>query len=133
MVYTGATHRDRARIEYKETPLSKIARRKFIQLSAAAAAGCFVADSRKAVAQDLPKLTEDDPMAQAMKYTHDASTVDPASRANPAEDQTCANCALIQGNDGDEWRPVPDLPGQIRGCRRMVLGLGAERLIQSTQ
>ncbi|MDX1508362.1 MAG: hypothetical protein R3358_08785, partial [Woeseiaceae bacterium] len=34
----------------KETPLSKIARRKFIQLSAAAAAGCFVADSREAVA-----------------------------------------------------------------------------------
>ena len=39
-------------------------------------------------------------MANAMKYTHDASTVDPASRANPAADQTCANCALIQGNDG---------------------------------
>ncbi|MDX1508557.1 MAG: high-potential iron-sulfur protein, partial [Woeseiaceae bacterium] len=96
----------------KETPLSKIARRKFIQLSAAAAAGCFVADSREAVAQDLPKLSEDDPMAQAMKYTHDASTVDPASRANPAEVQNCANCALVQGNDGDEWRPCQIFPGK---------------------
>jgi len=51
-------------------------------------------------------------MANAMKYTHDASTVDPASRANPAADQDCANCALIQGNDGDEWRPCQIFPGK---------------------
>ena len=99
-------------ISTEETPLSKIARRKFIQLSAVAAAGCLVHPGREAQAQDLPKLTEDDPMASAMKYTHDASTVDPASRANPAADQTCANCALIQGNDGDEWRPCQIFPGK---------------------
>jgi hypothetical protein len=63
-------------------------------------------------AQDLPHLATDDAMANAMKYTHDASTVDPASRANPAADQDCANCALIQGNDGDEWRPCQIFPGK---------------------
>jgi hypothetical protein len=46
-----------------------------------------------------------------MKYTHDASTVDAASRSNPAANQTCANCALVQGNDGDEWRPCQIFPG----------------------
>ena len=92
--------------------MSKIARRKFIQLSAAAAAGALVTPGRKASAEELPQLAEDDPMAVAMKYTHDASTVDPASRANPAEDQTCANCALIQGADGDEWRPCQIFPGK---------------------
>lgn len=92
--------------------MSKIARRRFIQLSAAAAAGVLVQPARKARAQDLPQLAEDDPMAMAMKYTHDASTVDPASRANPAEEQNCANCALIQGNDGDEWRPCQIFPGK---------------------
>jgi hypothetical protein len=97
---------------FEEIPLSKIARRKFIQLSAAAAAGCFMQDSRKAMAQDLPHLTGDDPMAQAMKYTDDASSVDPGSRANPAEDQTCANCALVQGDDGAEWRPCQIFPGK---------------------
>ena len=96
----------------KETPVSKIARRKFITLSAAAAAGCFMQDSRKAMAQDLPQLATDDPMAQAMKYTHDASSVDPATRANPAEVQNCANCALIQGDDGAEWRPCQIFPGK---------------------
>ena len=92
--------------------MSKIARRRFIQLSAAAAAGVLVQPARKARAEDLPQLAEDDPMAAAMKYTHDASTVDPSARANPAEVQNCANCALIQGNDGDQWRPCQIFPGK---------------------
>ena len=93
--------------------MSKIARRKFIQLSAVAAAGALVHPGREARAEDMPKLSEDDPMAQGMKYTHDASTVDPATRANPAEVQTCANCALIQGEEGAEWRPCQIFPGKL--------------------
>jgi hypothetical protein len=92
--------------------LSKIARRKFIQLSAAAAAGVLVHPGRKAMAADMPQLSEDDPMAKAMRYTHDASTVDASSRANPAPEQNCANCALIQGADGDAWRPCQIFPGK---------------------
>ncbi len=92
--------------------MSKIARRKFIQLSAVAAAGYLVTPSRDAVAQDLPHLTEDDAMAGTMKYTHDASTVDAGSRTNPAADQNCANCALVQGDDGAEWRPCQIFPGK---------------------
>ena len=93
--------------------MSKIARRKFIQLSALAAAGALAVPGRKVFAQDLPKLSEDDPMAKNMKYVHDASTVDPASRPNPAADQTCANCALIAGNEGDAWRPCNIFPGKV--------------------
>jgi len=93
--------------------LSKIARRHFIQLSAVAAAGCFVRPGAEAKAQGMPQLAEDDPVAQSMKYTHDASTVDAASRANPAADQTCANCALVQGADGEAWRPCQIFPGKL--------------------
>ena len=93
--------------------MSKIARRRFIQLSAVAAAGVLVQPGREAQAEDMPQLSEDDPMASGMKYTHDASTVDPASRANPAADQTCANCALIQGEDGAAWRPCQIFPGKL--------------------
>ena len=92
--------------------MSKIARRKFIQLSAAAATGCLAISGRDALAGDLPHVAESDAMAMAMKYTHDASTVDAASRTNPAADQTCANCALVQGNDGDAWRPCQIFPGK---------------------
>ncbi|MDH3374101.1 MAG: high-potential iron-sulfur protein [Gammaproteobacteria bacterium] len=92
--------------------MSKIARRKFIQLSALAAAGCMANSGRQVFAQDLPQVTEDDPMAAAMKYTHDASTVDPGSRSKPDAEQNCANCALVQGNDGDTWRPCQIFPGK---------------------
>jgi len=97
----------------EEIPLSKIARRKFIQLSAVAAAGCFMQPGREVQAGDMPQLSVDDPMAQAMKYTHDASTVDPSARNNPAPEQTCANCALVQGSDGEEWRPCQIFPGKV--------------------
>ena len=92
--------------------MKKIARRQFIQVSAAAAAGAVVLPAEQLKAQDMPQLTEDDPMAQAMKYVNDASTVDPASRPDPAEDQRCSNCALIQGDEG-EWRPCQIFPGKL--------------------
>ena len=85
--------------------MSKIARRQFMQLSAAAAAGLLVHPGSEAQAEELPKLTEDDPLAAAFKYTHDASTVDPALRTQAAAEQNCANCAQLQGVEGDEWRP----------------------------
>ena len=93
--------------------MSTIPRRKFIQLSAIAAAGYLAQPGREAQADDLPHLSEDDPMAKAMKYTNDASTVDAASRNNPAADQSCANCALVQGVDGDAWRPCQIFPGKV--------------------
>ena len=93
--------------------MSKIARRKFIRLSAVAAAGCFVRPGSEAQAQDLPQLTEDDPMAVALKYTHDASSVDAASRPQPAAEQSCANCAQLLGNEGDAWRPCTIFVGKV--------------------
>ena len=92
--------------------MSKIARRKFIQLSAVAVAGALASPGRRAYAQDMPKLAEDDTMAAAMKYTHDASTVDPATRNNPAPEQNCANCALAQGAEGETWVPCQIFPGK---------------------
>ncbi len=97
----------------EETLLSKIARRQFIQLSAVAAAGCLIRPGSEARAQDMPQLPEDDAMAQAMKYTNDSSSVDPATRANPAAEQTCSNCALVQGDEGAEWRPCQIFPGKL--------------------
>ena len=97
---------------FKEIPLSTIPRRKFIQLSAVAAVGYLAQPGREARAADLPHLSAGDPMAQAMKYTEDSSTVDAASRGNPAADQSCANCALVQGADGDAWRPCQIFPGK---------------------
>jgi len=84
-----------------------------MQLSAVAAAGLVVAPGRESQAQDMPRLEESDPVAQSLKYTNDASTVDPATRANPAADQRCATCALLQGEEGAEWRPCQIFPGKL--------------------
>ncbi len=93
--------------------MKKIARRKFIQLSAGAAAGCLLHSGSEAQAQELPQITEDDPLAAALKYTHDASGVDPALRTQPAAEQSCINCAQLQGEDGDEWRPCAIFIGKL--------------------
>ena len=93
--------------------MSKIARRQFIQLSAVAAAGMLARPGQEARAQDVPHLSEDDPTAKAMKYTHDTSTVDASTRANKAADQRCSNCALVQGEDGETWRPCQIFPGKL--------------------
>ena len=93
--------------------MSKIARRTFIQMSAVGTAGVFLHTSRDAVAQDLPQVDPASATAVALKYTHDASTVDDADKIKPDADQTCANCQFIQGNDGDEWRPCMLFPNQV--------------------
>jgi len=61
----------------------------------------------------MPHIEESDPVAQSLKYVHDASAVDPASRANPAPEQDCSNCALIQGDEGAQWRPCMIFPGKL--------------------
>ena len=93
--------------------MTKIARRRFMQLTAGAAAGCLVYPASEVQAEDLPQITEDDPVGMALKYTHDASSVDPALRTQPAADQSCANCAQLQGDEGDEWRPCAIFAGKL--------------------
>ena len=84
-----------------------------MQLSAGAAAGLLVHPGSNAQADDLPKITADDPVGMALKYTHDASSVDPTLRTQPAADQSCENCAQLQGNEGDEWRPCAIFAGKL--------------------
>ena len=46
-------------------------------------------------ADDLPMVTEDDPMAMGLGYKIDTATVDAAKQPKHAADQSCANCALF--------------------------------------
>lgn len=62
---------------------------------------------RDAIADNhLPKLSEDDPQAQALSYVHDASASDKAG-----EGQNCASCQLYTGGDA-EWGPCSIFPGK---------------------
>ena len=57
------------------------------------------------------KLSEDDSQAKAFSYVHDASTID-SSQPRYQAGQVCANCALYQGADGDEWGACSIFPGK---------------------
>jgi len=90
-----------------------ISRRRFIgQLAAAAPIGAAIL-SRQAAAQDLPKLTEDDPAAIALQYVHDAANVDPAKSPRYQAGQSCSNCLQVQGEEGAEFRPCAIFPGKL--------------------
>ena len=83
----------------------KTNRRTFLKFSLASLVGITLGDQilRSAhAAEALPHLTEDDPQAKALKYVHQA----------PDSAKHCANCVLIQGSDGEEWRPCAIFPGK---------------------
>lgn len=81
-------------------------RRRFLQLSIGGLIGVTLGGKqliKSASAADLPHLAEDDAQAAALKYVH----------ASPDSEKHCANCALIQGADGEEWRPCALFPGKV--------------------
>ena len=86
-----------------------INRRNFLKLGIKAGGGALAlgAIPIQLVAQD--EVTEDEPLAQAMGYRKDASTVDTAKfpkRAGEAgANQFCHNCALYAGSADDELAP----------------------------
>lgn len=86
-----------------------LSRRRFLKgLAVAAPAGSLIV-SRSAMAQDLPKLALDDPLAVGLMYVEDATT---STAPNYKAGQDCANCLQIQGNDGDAYRPCAIVPGK---------------------
>ena len=73
---------------------------------AADKAGEMASDAKQAVSEKaggLPKLKEDDAVAQALGYKHDASTIDKAKYPGRGAEanEYCKNCALyVPGSDG---------------------------------
>jgi hypothetical protein len=66
-----------------------------------------------ASAAELPRLSPQDPMAQALNYHEDATTVDPKQFPAYTPDQKCSSCGQLQGQDGDQWRPCALFPNAL--------------------
>ncbi len=89
---------------------SPLSRRSFVSAAGVAAVlGTSVA-GRRALAEDMPRLSEDDPTAVALKYVHDATTLDASVRP---EDRFCYNCALYTGTEDDDWAGCGIFPGKL--------------------
>lgn len=55
------------------------------------------------------KVSEDDPVAKQLQYTHDAST----SSTRTSDDQFCHNCRYFKGDADDEWARCDLFPGKL--------------------
>lgn len=87
-------------------------RRQFLLLGAGVVAAATLLPQRVRAQGALPQLTESDATAAALGYKHDSSKVDGAKYPNHKPTQTCANCKLVQGADGEAWRPCSIFPGK---------------------
>ena len=86
-----------------------LSRRHFLRNMAVAGSAGSVFMLNPAIAQDLPKLSLEDPLAVGLQYVEDATaSTSPAYKAG----STCANCLQIQGTDGDAYRPCAIVPGK---------------------
>lgn len=85
-----------------------LSRRRFVA-GAAATMVVIGAVPMRARTQEMPRLDESDPQAVALKYVHDATTVDPSLRP---EERFCRNCALYTGGD-EPWGGCGIFPGKL--------------------
>lgn len=87
-----------------------LSRRHFLRNLAVAGSAGSLFMINPASAQDLPKLSLDDPLAVGLQYVEDASK---ATAPNYQAGQSCANCLQIKGNEGDAYRPCAIIPGKL--------------------
>jgi hypothetical protein len=101
--------KDLNRKEPRRSRLSLFSRRRFVK-SAGAATVAIGLGTTTSSAEELPRVTEDDTMAKALNYAHDAGTVDAAKRFS---DRYCNNCALYAGTANDDWAQCSIFPGKV--------------------
>lgn len=70
--------------------------------------------AREAAAeQALPHMDENESLAKAMGYVHDARKIDPNTVPQYKAGSTCANCMQLKGQEGEEWRPCALFTGKL--------------------
>jgi hypothetical protein len=86
-----------------------INRRNFLKLGVKAGGGALALSAIPIHLVAADEVSEDEPLAQAMGYKADASTVDtakfPKRAAEGGDSQFCNNCALYAGTADDAMAP----------------------------
>ncbi len=88
-------------------------------LEAAAFGGALIP---VAGARALPHLTTQDPQAQALHYTEDASKIDASKDPTHTAGAKCANCKLYQGSGGKPFGPCQLYPGKAVSANGWCMG-----------
>lgn len=85
-------------------------RRKFIVVSLGGAASGAL--GQKFVIAARPKLSGDDPMAKALGYAEDATSVDPTKNPSYTTGNDCSNCAQFRNPTADGIGDCALFPGK---------------------
>ncbi len=86
-----------------------ISRRRFIA-GFAGAVTCTL--GRQAVADELKPLSSDDPMAVALAYSADATSVDATKNPTYKQGNDCTNCMQFKNVDADGFGTCALFPGK---------------------
>jgi hypothetical protein len=88
-------------------------RRDFLLVSlGAASAGLATLHASPALAQDLPHLSTDEPLAKALGYVNEASQVDRSKFPTYKPGEACDKCRFYQGKAGQAWGPCQIYAGK---------------------
>ncbi len=72
-------------------------------------------------------MDENESLAKAMGYVHDAKQINADQVPQYKAGSNCANCMQLQGKDGEEWRPCsPLFAGKLVSLARLVQGVAGE-------
>ncbi len=71
-------------------------------------------------------LDVNDPAAQAQGYVEDAAQVNPKKYPTFVPGQSCDNCALLQGKEGETYRPCDLFPGKLVKAKGWCKGWAVE-------
>lgn len=66
-----------------------------------------------AAEQTLPHMDENESLARAMGYVHDATKIDANKVPQFKAGSSCSNCMQLQGQQGEEWRPCALFTGKL--------------------
>jgi len=94
----------------KKTP--KLNRRGFVKVSTGVLASIPVFVTNSSSAQDLPVIAVDDPLAEALAYVEDSTTVNKERFPNHTEEQLCSSCSFYTGEADAEFGPCSIFPGK---------------------
>ncbi|HEY3521284.1 MAG TPA: high-potential iron-sulfur protein [Rhodanobacteraceae bacterium] len=99
-------------------------RRRFLSLMGGIAGSALLLGTlpRRALAADLPHLTEADPTAKALHYTEDATKAPAPHKAG----QECAGCRFFSGTSGQAYGPCSLYPGKSVAAKGWCAGYSAK-------
>ncbi len=102
------------------------ARRAFISSLGLAASAAALLQSRPARAAEPPHVDVKDPAAVALGYVENATQVDAKKFPTYVKGSTCEDCLLLQGKEGNAYRPCNLFPGKLVAVKGWCTGWTAE-------